>query len=403
MQIDPNYIPEDLRTAIDYLVSCCDEEDLEFIRTEGESQATEMPGHDGKPFKLNVYGYTMHHGYGQMIRNAWLWNPESRLHQWFKATYSLGHADDMSGLIMDGVEAKIQGREYTDKDIMKRVNKSKAHWKKYGRRPANAGEDMRSDGIGDNEGINERDREADQQTESVQGAVNPTVYKLLADGENAFVEIYENYNPGDEAATDTQMVIGATIIDGSKDHTDLRLTLNNGDTIEYTSFEPSVVEQLKQLPPAATLPDLTLPESTVTGHYDPDAEPVQFVPWKSDEPEKGTMFGPQPVDFPGRPTNAAWKDADDVSNTIAVRSSNYGKYVDQAAVELQIKQAFENTPNWASLKPDARCALDMIATKVSRILTGKPDLHDSWHDIQGYSKLIADRIKSDIEAMGGSL
>jgi hypothetical protein len=132
--------------------------------------------------------------------------------------------------------------------------------------------------------------------------------------------------------------------------------------------------------------------------WDENKPPQVFEPRPSDEPEPEKFVIPEDT-----PRNAAWKDADDVSNTIAVRSSNYGLYVEQAAVELQIKQAFENTPNWSKLKPDARCALDMIATKASRILTGKPDLHDSWHDIQGYAKLIADRIKREIEAMGGRL
>jgi hypothetical protein len=130
MQIDPKYIPQDLRTAIDYLVSCCDEEDKEFVQTNGESQSFEVGGE-----KMNFYGYTMHHGYGQMIRNAWLWDPNSRLHQWFKDTYGLGHADDMSGLIMDGFEAKIRGEEYTENDINERVTHYKTHWLKIGQDP----------------------------------------------------------------------------------------------------------------------------------------------------------------------------------------------------------------------------------------------------------------------------
>lgn len=132
MKISETYIPPTLEDAISYLVSCCDEEDAEMIRTKGESIAVEMFGHDGKPFKLNTYPYIMHHGYGQMIRNAWgLWNG-SILQDHFKQRFGLGHADDMSGLIMDGVEAHFQGKPYGARQINQRVKRSKNHWEKIG-------------------------------------------------------------------------------------------------------------------------------------------------------------------------------------------------------------------------------------------------------------------------------
>jgi hypothetical protein len=34
----------------------------------------------------------------------------------------------------------------------------------------------------------------------------------------------------------------------------------------------------------------------------------------------------------------------------------------------------------------------MIQHKIARILNGDPNYHDSWHDIGGYSKLVADRL-----------
>lgn len=128
MKINEEYIPETLEDAIDYLYSCCDEKDIEYIKTEGESQAFEMP--NGQ--KLNFYGHTMHHGYGQMIRNAWgLWNG-SVLKDHFIERFGLGHADDMSGLIIEGLEAKIQGKPYTERQINRRVRSYKRHWRKVG-------------------------------------------------------------------------------------------------------------------------------------------------------------------------------------------------------------------------------------------------------------------------------
>jgi hypothetical protein len=37
-------------------------------------------------------------------------------------------------------------------------------------------------------------------------------------------------------------------------------------------------------------------------------------------------------------------------------------------------------------------ALDMIAVKISRILTGDPNYSDNWHDIQGFAKLVENRL-----------
>lgn len=34
----------------------------------------------------------------------------------------------------------------------------------------------------------------------------------------------------------------------------------------------------------------------------------------------------------------------------------------------------------------------MVAHKIGRILNGDPNYHDSWHDIIGYTKLVADEL-----------
>jgi hypothetical protein len=38
-------------------------------------------------------------------------------------------------------------------------------------------------------------------------------------------------------------------------------------------------------------------------------------------------------------------------------------------------------------------ALDMICHKIGRILNGDPNYADSWVDIAGYAKLVADRLE----------
>jgi hypothetical protein len=54
-----------------------------------------------------------------------------------------------------------------------------------------------------------------------------------------------------------------------------------------------------------------------------------------------------------------------------------------------------DSPNWEKLDDDMREAFHIIANKMGRILNGDPSFHDSWHDIVGYAKLVADRLLGD--------
>lgn len=85
----------------------------------------------------------------------------------------------------------------------------------------------------------------------------------------------------------------------------------------------------------------------------------------------------------------------DISATLAERGARYGSFADQARVEQNIKRAMQDSPNWASLPDDSKSALEMIATKVSRILKGDPEYDDSWRDLAGYATLIVNRIAAD--------
>lgn len=82
----------------------------------------------------------------------------------------------------------------------------------------------------------------------------------------------------------------------------------------------------------------------------------------------------------------------DVASTLAQRGKRYGEFIEQGRITQNIKQAMMASPNWATLRPDMREALDMIAGKIARILNGDPYYDDSWHDIGGYAKLIEDTL-----------
>lgn len=80
-----------------------------------------------------------------------------------------------------------------------------------------------------------------------------------------------------------------------------------------------------------------------------------------------------------------------IDKTLAERGSRYGSFVGHAKITQDIKRAMQQG-NWPNLADDQRECLEMIAHKVGRILNGDPNYHDSWHDIVGYTKLVADRL-----------
>ena len=79
-----------------------------------------------------------------------------------------------------------------------------------------------------------------------------------------------------------------------------------------------------------------------------------------------------------------------VQAVLAERGSRYGKFSEHARITQNIKRAMEDSPNWTLLTPAQKEALEMVAHKIGLILNGDPNYSDSWVDIAGYSKLVAD-------------
>jgi len=89
--------------------------------------------------------------------------------------------------------------------------------------------------------------------------------------------------------------------------------------------------------------------------------------------------------------------ANSVEATLAQRGSRYGDFTDHAAVCQDIKRVMLNTNTipgrgFSRLADVQKQALEVIADKIARILTGDPNYDDNWHDIQGYAKLAEDRL-----------
>lgn len=72
------------------------------------------------------------------------------------------------------------------------------------------------------------------------------------------------------------------------------------------------------------------------------------------------------------------------------RGSTHGKFADNARNGQMLREAFRSSPKWAQMPPEHREALDHIAGKLSRILSGQSMFRDHWDDLAGYSKLAAD-------------
>lgn len=87
--------------------------------------------------------------------------------------------------------------------------------------------------------------------------------------------------------------------------------------------------------------------------------------------------------------------ADNITATLNERGARYGTFKGHAEVTQGLKRfmATELAKRGKVLADDQWEALEMVAHKVGRIINGDPDYADSWVDIAGYAKLVADRLE----------
>lgn len=85
-----------------------------------------------------------------------------------------------------------------------------------------------------------------------------------------------------------------------------------------------------------------------------------------------------------------------VDNILVERGKRYGLFKDHASISQTIKDMMKQEEGWARLAPDQKEALEMIVHKIARILNGDPNYADSWVDIAGYAKLVADRLEGNV-------
>lgn len=72
---------------------------------------------------------------------------------------------------------------------------------------------------------------------------------------------------------------------------------------------------------------------------------------------------------------------------LATRQSTHGSFQDNATYSQEIKELMHATKGWKGLTFVEREAMDMIALKFSRILSGKSLEKQHWEDVVGYARL----------------
>jgi hypothetical protein len=87
-----------------------------------------------------------------------------------------------------------------------------------------------------------------------------------------------------------------------------------------------------------------------------------------------------------------------LSTLLQTREKTHGSYHSTAKLSQALKDTMKSGTNWISLSDEQAEALEMIALKIARILSGNPDFADHWDDVIGYAKLA----RPETEAQGVS-
>lgn len=94
-----------------------------------------------------------------------------------------------------------------------------------------------------------------------------------------------------------------------------------------------------------------------------------------------------------------------IQATLAERGELYGDFTNHAQIAQDLQDIMRSSETnygfiaggeyyhgWELLSPVQKQALTVIADKIARILSGDPSYAVNWHDIQGYAKLVEDRL-----------
>lgn len=86
--------------------------------------------------------------------------------------------------------------------------------------------------------------------------------------------------------------------------------------------------------------------------------------------------------------------AEDTAKLLAARGKTHGEYRDHARATQGIMRVLMAEKNWATLPDIMKESLHMFAHKMGRVVTGDPFIEDHWFDIEGYSRLVRERLSA---------
>ncbi len=84
-----------------------------------------------------------------------------------------------------------------------------------------------------------------------------------------------------------------------------------------------------------------------------------------------------------------------IESTLAERGSRYGTLEENGTISQALKDVARECPNWKKLRADQKEAIDNIFQKIARAITGDPDYADNWLDVEGYARLVRERIERE--------
>ena len=88
---------------------------------------------------------------------------------------------------------------------------------------------------------------------------------------------------------------------------------------------------------------------------------------------------------------------DMIDRTLQKRGETYGRFSDNAEIAQRLKRVVRDGVKYSELPFDVCEAFDMILSKISRAVTADYKHLDTYEDIQGYAKLVQDRLKENSE------
>lgn len=123
---------------------------------------------------------------------------------------------------------------------------------------------------------------------------------------------------------------------------------------------------------------------------------------KRPSPLKGRKLGPRkpkttivPLSEIAHPNALS---ADQVKALLEDRAKNYGTFEALSKIVQSLKSVIykELGSRSKALADDQIEALDMICHKIARIINGDANHIDSWQDIAGYARLVAERLQGRV-------